>query len=85
MGAPVKGNIPTWCLDITNNKNEMNLIIRNCDKAFENPITERNVYSKLLEKFIKKVFLYLHINAMSALDSVYYMQIILKQGMRTLV
>lgn len=63
----------------------MNLIIKNCDKAFESPVTERNVYSELLKKFIKKVFLYLHIKAMLALVIVYYMQIILKQGMRTLV
>lgn len=32
----------------------MNLIIGNCDKAFENPVTEHNVYSALLEKIHQK-------------------------------
>lgn len=32
----------------------MNLIIGNCDKAFEKPVTERNVYSALLEKIHQK-------------------------------
>lgn len=41
-------------MDTTNNKYEINSIIRNCDKAFTEPVAERCIYSELLQKIHQK-------------------------------
>lgn len=49
-GISAKSYLPTWYFDITNNREEIDFIINDCDKAFDSPITKRKVYLDLLEK-----------------------------------
>lgn len=41
-------------MDTTNDKNEISSIIRNCDKAFAEPVAERYIYFDLLQKIHQK-------------------------------
>lgn len=41
-------------MDTTNNKKEISSIIRNYDKAFAEPVAERNIYFDLLQKILQK-------------------------------
>lgn len=42
--------LPTWCVATTNNKMDIDSIIKMCDKAFEEPVAERKIYIELLQK-----------------------------------
>lgn len=41
-------------MDTTDNRDEIDSIIRVCDKAFAEPVTEREIYSDLLQKLHQK-------------------------------
>lgn len=45
-----ESKLPTWCVDITSDKRQINSIIRSCDKAFAEPVAEREIYADLLQK-----------------------------------
>lgn len=46
--------LPACCIDTTVNRNEIDSIIRNCDRAFLEPVAGRSIYSDLLGKIHKK-------------------------------
>lgn len=46
--------IRTWCIEQAKNQFEIDCIIKECDKAFRNPIAKRKIYSDLLPKLSQK-------------------------------
>lgn len=45
--------LPTCCINTTNDKNEICSIIKACDAAFEEPVSERDIYPDLLQKICR--------------------------------
>lgn len=75
-----------WCIDITNNKNEINRIIRNCDNAFANPVAKRSIYSDLLMKIHQNgIFIYAHDDCDIGYCALYANDLETKQGYISLI
>ena len=53
MGG-VTPKLPAWQILATSEQHEMNAVISRCDAAFAEPVTQRTIYPKLLEKLHQK-------------------------------
>ncbi len=61
LGKGLESNLPEYFMEIATRKADIDHIIRVCDKAFAEPVAERNIYPALLDKIHRKgIFVFAH-------------------------